>query len=78
MMTAIEYTGSVDGLAKEIFGDDGLYIMNNRFAIYFVDGKLIASQRECRGVPEPGTYGLFSGVFIAGLALLHRRKKKKK
>jgi hypothetical protein len=63
-------------LVKAIFGEEELYIMNNRFAIYFINGKLMASQLECRGVPEPGTYGLFSGVFIAGLALLRRRRKK--
>jgi hypothetical protein len=64
-------------LAMAIFGQNELYIMNTRFAIYFINGKLIASQIECRGVPEPSTYGLFSGIFIASLSILQRRRKKK-
>jgi hypothetical protein len=27
-------------------------------------------------VPEPGTYGLFSDVFLVGMVFLSRRKKK--
>jgi hypothetical protein len=67
-----------EALAKEIFTGTDEKIMEKFKVRFTIDGKLrIDLANVTSGVPEPGTYGLFSGVFIAGLALLHRRRKKK-
>ncbi|MDR1497374.1 MAG: hypothetical protein LBS59_03015 [Puniceicoccales bacterium] len=69
---------NVDALAEEIFGKDVLEILNSRFSLSFTtDGRLILEQTGYTNIPEPGTYGLFSGVFIVAFALVHRRRKKK-
>jgi autotransporter-associated beta strand protein len=64
-------------LAAAIFTEKELNIKSERFSLFFTsDGKLMVEIALKTNVPEPWTYSLFSGVFIAGLALLHRRRKK--
>jgi hypothetical protein len=41
------------------------------------DAALMEEAALKTNVPEPGTYGLFSGVFIAGMVFPSRRRKKK-
>ncbi|MDR1497375.1 MAG: PEP-CTERM sorting domain-containing protein, partial [Puniceicoccales bacterium] len=66
----------MDGLALAIFGQNEFEILNGRFSLLFTDdGRLILDQTDYIGVPEPATYGLFSGVFIAAFALLRRRRR---
>ncbi|MDR1497012.1 MAG: hypothetical protein LBS59_01170 [Puniceicoccales bacterium] len=76
-------TGSTDrekgeALALLIFNQNELEIMNSRFSLFFtVEGNLMLEQTSYTGIPEPATYGLFSGVFIAAFALIGRRRKRR-
>jgi autotransporter-associated beta strand protein len=70
--------GTREALVKNIFGTKDLYVMNAWFEVFFIEGKLVASLKECRGVPEPSAYGLFSGVLVASLSFLRRRRKNKR
>jgi hypothetical protein len=67
-----------EALALLIFNQNELEIMNSRFSLFFtVGGNLMLEQTSYTGIPEPATYGLFSGVFIAAFALIGRRRKRR-
>ncbi|MDR1498339.1 MAG: PEP-CTERM sorting domain-containing protein [Puniceicoccales bacterium] len=76
-MAASASVVGMDELALAIFGQNEFEILNGRFSLLFTDdGRLILDQTDYIGVPEPATYGLFSGVFIAAFALLRRRRRR--
>jgi autotransporter-associated beta strand protein len=65
-------------LAKAIFSEANLATMKSFKFRFTINGELRIDLISAAGnVPEPAAYGLFSGIFIAGLAFLHRRRKKK-
>jgi autotransporter-associated beta strand protein len=73
---AFPYEGNDEALVKEIFSNTDFAKMENFKFRFTINGELrVGLARESSNIPEPGTYGLFSGVFIVGMALLRRRKK---
>jgi autotransporter-associated beta strand protein len=70
---------SYDDVLLRVFGFNELEIMKSMFELHFTsDGRLILKQVSYSPYPEPATYGLFSGILVAGLAVLHHRRKKGK
>ncbi|MDR1497739.1 MAG: autotransporter-associated beta strand repeat-containing protein, partial [Puniceicoccales bacterium] len=71
--------GSYDAALLAIFGTKEIEIMSSWFDLFFTaTGELMLHQRDFKTtIPEPATYGLFSGILLGSLALLRRRKSRK-